>query len=399
LSNETYIRLGPPERPEGYKEMNVVTRSKWLIGAAGGLAATAGLTMMSVAPNALASASTPAASATPAAIGGTVKVDTKSILAYWTPSRRATAINADVAVAAAPRTQAIQSGTKQVTGKAGQVAGGLPHGVTASSLKGVRSTAMIPNAFSYPFPYDSFNVPVGSYQKYPWTVNGKVFFTNDGLNYVCSATVVPSVHGSTNENELWTAGHCVANTESNDGHVDSSFEFVPAYNGNKVGAAQDPLGVYTWSGAWETTTAWLNNRDLSEDEAALLMNPNANGQILGNVTGWAGFAWNQSTDQQFVAFGYPAASPYSGKFQVTDLGASAVLDTGIGGAGSAPIGIGNPMTGGSSGGGWMIDWSQTGTGYVNGHNDYKYTSQPLAMYSPYQDTLSNVVRCFGASSC
>lgn len=57
------------------------------------------------------------------------------------------------------------------------------------------------------------------------------------------------------------------------------------------------------------------------------------------------------------------------------------------------------MTGGSSGGGWMIDWSQTGTGYVNGHNDYKYTSQPLAMYSPYQDTLSNIVRCFGASSC
>ena len=39
------------------------------------------------------------------------------------------------------------------------------------------------------------------------------------------------------------------------------------------------------------------------------------------------------------------------------------------------------------------------TGYINGHNDYKYSNQPLAMYSPYQDTLSNTVRCFGATSC
>ena len=57
------------------------------------------------------------------------------------------------------------------------------------------------------------------------------------------------------------------------------------------------------------------------------------------------------------------------------------------------------MTGGSSGGAWNIDWTTSGPGYINGHNDYKYTSQPLAMYSPYQDTLSNEVRCFGKTSC
>ena len=41
----------------------------------------------------------------------------------------------------------------------------------------------------------------------------------------------------------------------------------------------------------------------------------------------------------------------------------------------------------------------SGPGYINGHNDYKYSNQPLAMYSPYQDTLSNTVRCFGKTSC
>ena len=63
------------------------------------------------------------------------------------------------------------------------------------------------------------------------------------------------------------------------------------------------------------------------------------------------------------------------------------------------IGIGNPMTGGSSGGAWDIDWSPANPGYIDGHNDYKFYSQPNAMYSPYQDGLSNRVRCFGASSC
>jgi hypothetical protein len=57
------------------------------------------------------------------------------------------------------------------------------------------------------------------------------------------------------------------------------------------------------------------------------------------------------------------------------------------------------MTGGASGGAWDIGWSLTQPGWINGHNDYKYGNQPLAVYSPYQDSLSNVVRCFGASSC
>ena len=64
-----------------------------------------------------------------------------------------------------------------------------------------------------------------------------------------------------------------------------------------------------------------------------------------------------------------------------------------------PIFIGNPMTFGSSGGAWNIDWTSSAPGYVDGHNDYGYSSQPDAVYSPYQDTLSNKVRCFGASNC
>jgi hypothetical protein len=256
-----------------------------------------------------------------------------------------------------------------------------------------------PQAFSYPYPYDSFNVPTTDYKKWPWSMNGAIFFTNNGVNYVCSGTSVAGVNGSSDENEVWTAGHCVANTEGGN-QWDSSAIFIPGYNG--AVSNFDPYGEFV-AYDLETTSAWFNSYDFSVDEGAMLVGYSTKAprqdRILGNLVGWDGFAWNWGTDEQFVTFGYPAASPYNGESMIEDIAASAVLDTGIGGAGSPPIGIGSPLTGGSSGGAWNVDWSDSGPGYINGHNDYKYSSQPLAMYSPYQDTLANTVRCFGASSC
>lgn len=372
-------------------------RPKWSwVGAS--LASAAGLALGLAAPAIAASPASAAPDAAPAAasgvVGGHVHVNSAAILKWWTPARMAAAKNVTMITAKAPAKQeAVGQGTAY--GTAGRVSGGRPSQSSAASAGTASPT--IANAFTYPFPYDSWNVPKGSYIRYPYTVNGKIFFRNDGGTYVCSGTVVPSVNGGTNENEVWTAGHCLVNTESLTKVLDTSLEFVPAWH--KSAKDTEPYGVYTWNGTWETSTAWLNNRDFSEDEAALLMNANGTKEILGNETGWAGFAWNYSTAEQFVAFGFPAATPYNGNNEVIDLGASAVSTTGIGGAGKPPIGIGNPMTGGSSGGGWMIGWTSTGTGYVDGHNDYKYTSQPLAMYSPYQTTLSNKVRCFGKTSC
>jgi hypothetical protein len=138
----------------------------------------------------------------------------------------------------------------------------------------------------------------------------------------------------------------------------------------------------------------------------MTVNANSAGVLLQNKVGAAGFAWNQARDQQFVDFGYPQASPFNGRSMVTCLGATAVNDTGIGGSGPAPIGIGCDMTGGASGGSWQIRWggaSGSTPGYINGHNDYKYNSQPLAMYSPYFDTTANTIRCFlepkGTNGC
>jgi len=230
-------------------------------------------------------------------------------------------------------------------------------------------------------------------------VNGKIFFTNDGSNYVCSGTSIASSEGSSDENEVWTAGHCVVNTNlSSPGVWDSSAEFVPGYSVNKKGVVKEPFGVFVATN-FESADNFIDGGDISVDEGAMHVGKNSSGQTLGQAVGWDGFVWNYSSDEQFVTFGYPAASPYNGNNMVEDIAASASTYTWPGGEGQPLVGIGSPMTGGSSGGAWNIDWSAQGPGYVDGHNDYKFDDQPDAMYSPYQDTLSNTVRCFGASSC
>ena len=331
-----------------------------------------------------------------------VSVSTKSVssasqkatLAYWTSARRAAAINADVVSVSSPKSLSkAQAANIHSTGKPGRVAGS---GGAASLAR--LSTTNAPSLAAYPFPYTTSKVAQAKYTTFPVDLNGKIFFTNNGGNYVCSGTSVGSYHGSTLENEVWTAGHCVSNTSlSSPGVFDSFAEFIPGYNGTKSNYA--PFGIFTAT-RYSVATNFLNNGDISVDEGAMEVSTSSTtGATLGNAVGWDGFAWNQSVTQRFHAFGYPAETPYNGKIMISASATTAAQVTWSGGQGQPLLGIGNPMTGGSSGGAWDIDWTPTNAGYINGHNDYKFFSQPKAMYSPYQDTLTNTVRCFGASSC
>jgi hypothetical protein len=318
----------------------------------------------------------------------------KATLSYWTPARLRAAKPVSV-ITVRPRGQASGGGiSASPSGKPAAVAGGLPDG--AKALATARQAA--PVARAYPYPYTLTQVPNASYTAWPYELNGKLFFTNDGGSYVCSATSVASRYGSALEDEIWTAGHCASNTDGNH-QWDSSALFIPAYNGTV--ANFDPFGEFVYTGAAETTAAWFNNGDLSEDEAAMLVgNSTTSGRTLGQSVGWDGFAWNFPVSEAFTAFGYPAASPFNGLTMWKDVASTGAQNCLSGEANPiCPIAIGNPMTGGSSGGAWNIDWSTSGPGYINGHNDWRFTSQPLAIDSPYQDSLSNEVRCFGATSC
>ena len=176
-------------------------------------------------------AASPPAASSAQVIHSVAKVaSAKSVLSYWTRARLKAAKSVDLVVAGAKSHVLPATGTP--SGKPGHIAGGLPGGKSLAAARPGKGIAL--STYPYPYPYDSFTPASGTWHNYPYRVNGKLFFTNNGSGFVCSATAVASVNGTKNENEIWTAGHCLVNTEANNQVVDSSAIFIPAYNGNVV---------------------------------------------------------------------------------------------------------------------------------------------------------------------
>jgi len=217
-------------------------------------------------------------------------------------------------------------------------------------------------------------------------LNGKVFFSQDGWDYVCSGTVV----NSTNKDMVDTAGHCV-----NSGHDSWSrnWVFVPAYNSTT--ANPYPYGI--WTARYLTTmNQWRYYSNFKQDLGYGVLAP-LNGRHIVNYLGGQGSYFNVIRTQRFTAFGYPAEAsrysgslPFNGRYQreATSASSGSGDDPQPGYPGPNAMVMQSYMTGGSSGGGWIIGMSSTtGLGYVNGHNDYHYVSGPKysvsRMYSPY----------------
>ena len=284
---------------------------------------------------------------------------------YWTPSRLAKA-------SAAPKT-------------------------TAAPKSAVGSTAPAPSATA---PVRLTDIPAASgslaaakpetltakvtrpYTNRPDRLNGKVFFTEGGLDYVCSGTVV----NSPNKDMIDTAGHCVSDGA---GHFVTNWIFIPGYASKPTGgtAGMYPYGI--WTARRLTTTAqWHYFGNIKEDLAYGVVSPLSNRHIAAYLGG-QGTYFNASRNQVFSAFGYPQAAPFNGMDQRVSVSKRLGDDLSLGSLkGPLPMRIASNQTGGTSGGGWIVGISRTtGLGHVNGHNSYRYPSGPAAnsnqMYSPY----------------
>lgn len=204
--------------------------------------------------------------------------------------------------------------------------------------------------------FDSYEHPT----PYP-PEHGKVFFTLGGTNYVCSGTALDSSNGSV----VWTAGHCV---NEGPGAYATNWAFVPAY---RDGSA--PYGTWT-ARTLLSSSQWANGGDISYDNGAAVMNTSG-GNTLNSVVGGRGIAFNYARNQFYRSYGYPAAPPFTGErlwvceSQLSHSDPSTSPQT---------MAIGCDMTGGSSGGGWVVGDS------VYSVNSYGYLTEPNVMYGPYQ---------------
>jgi hypothetical protein len=213
------------------------------------------------------------------------------------------------------------------------------------------------------------------YTSQPTSTNGKVFFTDDGLNYVCSGTALLSG----NKSVVWTAGHCVHDGTTN---FHTNWSFVPAYaDGSR------PYGTWT-ARTLLTTNGWATSEDFSFDNGAAVVSTNA-GSALTDVVGGRNPSFNYPRQQQYAAHGYPAGPPFNGQ-RLWRCDSPLVYDDTA--ANPPTMGIDCDMTGGSSGGGWIAG------GGVASVNSYGYSTLPNVMFGPYQGSVSQSLYTQAAGS-
>lgn len=206
---------------------------------------------------------------------------------------------------------------------------------------------------------------------YPYVTVGKLFFTIDGVGYVCSASVIQA-------RVVATAGHCV-HSGTSAGFYDN-WVFVPALRDNNA-----PLKAWNWTsvavtGTWAGGGGGVPN---AADYAMISfadqpMHPKSKPSKLGYVTGWLGWRTLSLDENHTSKLGYPCNLDACQKMQNVT---SNSFQT------SAPNNVeyGSDARGGSSGGPWVQNFETRavggGTGFDTGLNrvvgvtSYGYVSE------------------------
>lgn len=211
-------------------------------------------------------------------------------------------------------------------------------------------------------PFSSARVDASGNQTskfYPYSPTGKLYFNIGAATYVCSASLIrPGV--------IVTAAHCVADFG---GSWYSNWTFVPSLDGTKA-----PYGT------WKTQDAWVMGSYLAgtescavagvvcpNDVAVIRLAPKKNATLgtyyAGNRTGWYGYGWNGygytgafgGTVSHISQLGYPQAIDSGKIMQRND--SMGYVDAGL----SSNLVIGSLLTGGSSGGPWLVNLGITPT--------------------------------------
>jgi V8-like Glu-specific endopeptidase len=200
---------------------------------------------------------------------------------------------------------------------------------------------------------------------------GKVFFTLQSRDFVCSGALVRSKHVSV----VLTAAHCV---RSGRGQWATNWTFVPGY---KDGT--DPYGQYT-ARRFFVSPRWTGPDTGSEryDVAFVQVTPvKLDGARSRGASAPAGLPIRFGTSQTVApslayVFGYPALPPYTGLYANYCAGRSAASAARPGSAATSCT-----MTAGDSGGPWLAGFSpRAGTGTITAVTAYKLSGNTRTLY-------------------
>lgn len=211
---------------------------------------------------------------------------------------------------------------------------------------------------------------------YPNRVVGKVFFTQPGVgNFVCSASVI----NTDTDAFVLTAGHCV----EEGGVFATNWMFVPGYRGGA-----EPFGEFVATQLMVPS----QSPSLSFDHGAAIVAPSPSGQNVEDVVGAFGIALFEASSQNWRAYGYPAAAPFDGERLYTCDSPTELLDITLF---PPPVGISCDMTGGASGGPWVIR-----DVLVASNSSYGIVGIPDIVFGPqFQDGAAELFDAAHSASC
>lgn len=195
---------------------------------------------------------------------------------------------------------------------------------------------------------------------------GKVFFTINGGDFVCSAGTVTGA----NRDLVVTAGHCAQDAT---GAWARNWIYVPGYD-----QGRRPYGAFTARHLY-VPGPWSAHGDENYDVALVALAPSS-GRHVADVVGAQGIAFDQPRGSLVYGFGYPAGGRYDGERLTYCSGRTYPDSHKI----THDEGLRCDMTEGSSGGPWLTRFDPgTGTGVVTSVSSFKYADDPATMYGPY----------------
>jgi len=198
---------------------------------------------------------------------------------------------------------------------------------------------------------------------FPNRVVGRIFFTIPGQSglFSCSGAVI----NTDADSFVLTASHCVFE----DGDFFTNVNFVPGYR-----LGQSPFGEFPAT-QLDVPAVVANSPQLpfAFDHGSMLVAPTPSGSRVEEVVGAFGVSLFGDPEQNWRAYGYPAEDGFDGERLFTCDSPPTTFDLQLD---PPPIGISCDMTGGASGGPWLIQ----GTNLVGSNSSFVAENVPDTLF-------------------
>ncbi|MEQ6900700.1 hypothetical protein [Nocardioides sp. YIM 152588] len=232
-------------------------------------------------------------------------------------------------------------------------------------------------------------VPTGPKARVPRSV-GKLFFSDGDLDYVCSAAAIRSPR----RNLILTAGHCVHTGPNPSGipvigslidqpRFFSDWVFVPRYrNGRK------PFGKWRARTAY-VTRGWAENESFARDQAVIKLRKRAGKKLVDVVGGNEVRLGVRPAKKRTRIWGWPAAAPYQGRRAWRCDGRTKRINSA---GANRDASLRCTMTGGSSGGPWMLKRRGAKRGPIWAVTSRSVSAKPRLIAHPLGRVVRKMVR-------